>query len=102
MKPVFAKLSDDDLLRKCLHGKTQNQNESVNRVIWDRVRKFHYIGRDVFEVGVYDAVAHFNEGSIATCLALEKLELQRGFFTEKIYKELDSSRTYVAEYQEKK
>ena len=101
LKPVFAKLSDDDLLRKCLHGKTQNQNESFNRVIWDRVPKSHYIGRDIFEAGVYDAVAHFNEGSIATCLVLEKLGLQRGFFTEKICKELDSSRIYVAEYQEK-
>ena len=101
LKPIFAKLSEDDLLRKCLHGKTQNQNESFNRVIWDRVPKSHYVGRDIFEVGVYDAVAHFNEGSIATCLVLEKLGLQKGFFTEKICKELDRSRIYVAEYQEK-
>ena len=32
-KPVFMELSDDELLRKCLHGKTQNTNESVNDVI---------------------------------------------------------------------
>ena len=101
LKPVFAKLSEDALLRKCLHGKTQNQNESFNRVIWDRVPKSHYVGRDIFESGVYDAVAHFNEGSIATCLVLEKFGLQRGVFTETICKELDASRLYAAEYQQK-
>ena len=41
LKPVFAKLSEDALLRKCLHGKTQNQNESFNRIILDRVPKLH-------------------------------------------------------------
>ena len=46
-------------------------------------------------------MAHFNDGSIATCLVLEKLGLQKGFFTEKICKEPDRSRIYVAEYHEK-
>ena len=32
--PNFSYLSGDNLLRKCLHGKTQNQNESFNGVIW--------------------------------------------------------------------
>ena len=27
IKPIFTELSDDNLLMKCLHGKTQNQNE---------------------------------------------------------------------------
>eukprot|EP00795_Rhopilema_esculentum_P001535 gene1535-15984_t len=102
MKPVFARLSQESLLKKCLHGKTQNQNESFNRVIWDRIPKSTYVGRDVFELGVYDAVAHFNEGSIATCLVLERLGLPRGFFTDKLCHELDVSRVYAAEYQVKK
>ena len=28
VKPIFLELSEDSLLLKCLHGKTQNQNES--------------------------------------------------------------------------
>ena len=28
VKPVFQRLSEDSLLEKCLHGKTQNQNEA--------------------------------------------------------------------------
>ena len=59
LKPVFARLSPDQLLKKCLHGKTQNQNESFNRMIWDRVPKSRYVGKDTFDLGVHDAVANF-------------------------------------------
>ena len=30
VKPAFDELSDEKLLRKCLHGLTQNQKESLN------------------------------------------------------------------------
>ncbi|GBM16058.1 hypothetical protein AVEN_163104-1 [Araneus ventricosus] len=39
MRPVFRDLSHPDLLKKCVHGNTQNPNESVNNVIWSRVPK---------------------------------------------------------------
>ena len=33
VKAVFDDLSTDNLLRKCFHGKTQNQNEAFNGTI---------------------------------------------------------------------
>ena len=33
VKSVFDNLSTDELLTKCLHGKSQNQNESFNGTI---------------------------------------------------------------------
>ena len=33
IKPVFLDLTDDRLLSKCLHGKTQNNNEAFNSAI---------------------------------------------------------------------
>ena len=33
VKPVLISLSDEKLLSKCLHGKTQNNNESLNGLI---------------------------------------------------------------------
>ena len=33
VKPIFIRLSSDELLSKCLDGKTQNQNESLNGMI---------------------------------------------------------------------
>ena len=35
LKAIFAELSDESLLEKCLDGETQNQNESFNSMIWD-------------------------------------------------------------------
>ena len=35
----FNDLSDDQLLKKCVHGETQNCNEGINNVIWSRCPK---------------------------------------------------------------
>ena len=32
--PIFQDLSSQDLLRKCLHGTTQNNNEALNGITW--------------------------------------------------------------------
>ena len=45
-----------------LHGKTQNQNESFNSMIWERVPKITYVGKDILDFAVYDAAANFNDG----------------------------------------
>ena len=43
LKPISEELSHGDLLGKCLHGLTQNQNESFNAMIWDRLPKSRYV-----------------------------------------------------------
>lgn len=30
LKPIFIRLTNDDLLKRCLQGQTRNRNESVN------------------------------------------------------------------------
>ena len=42
VNPIYADLSDNKLLDKCLHGKTQNANESFNAMIYDRRLKSRY------------------------------------------------------------
>ena len=39
LKPTFERLSDDGLLSRCLDGKTQNQNESLNGINLGTVAK---------------------------------------------------------------
>ena len=34
--PIFKDLSDPELLEKCLHGQTQNVNESLNSSVWQK------------------------------------------------------------------
>ena len=37
--PVYTGLTKPEMLIKCLHGKTQNANESFNGMIWERIPK---------------------------------------------------------------
>ena len=41
----FNALSDDNLLKKCTHGKTQNCNEGLNNIIWSRCPKNIFVKR---------------------------------------------------------
>jgi hypothetical protein len=100
MKPIYIRLSDDNLLNKCLHGKTQNQNESFNGMVWQRVPKEVYVGRDLIEFGLYDAVAHFNEGSRTVLKLYDSLKIPPGKYTEVGCRVLDDERIYGAEYKE--
>ena len=98
---MFARLSNEELLKKCLHGKTQNQNESFHGVLWDRVPKAAYVGKDIFEIGVFDAVIHFNEGYSGILEVFREIGLSPGCFTQKWWKQMDISRLRSAEYKEK-
>ena len=81
VKPIVHDLQNDSLLSKCLHGKTQNQNESFNSTIWKRVPKDVFIGDKTFTMGVLDSVAHFNDGNIATFNTFDEIGLEHGHYT---------------------
>ena len=51
VKPIYERLSEPSLLEKCLHGKTQNQNEALNGMIWQRIPKEVFVHRDTLELG---------------------------------------------------
>ncbi|GFX82777.1 uncharacterized protein TNCV_385701 [Trichonephila clavipes] len=71
MRPIFRDLSHPDLLKKCLHGKTQNPNESFHNVVWSRVPKATFVQSETLSLGVYDAVCSFNDGVLrVTCASL--------------------------------
>ena len=81
---IYRDLSETALLEKCLHGKTQNQNESCNATIWDRLPKTKFVSISNLEFGVYDTVANFNIGRKASIKIYEKLcMLPRRLFTSK-------------------
>ena len=78
VKPVYQRLSDSSLLEKCLHGKTQNQNEALNGLIWQRIPKEVFLHKNTMELGVYDAVSHLNMGSKAIIDLLNLLNITPG------------------------
>ena len=101
LKPIFAELSDENLLEKCLHGKTQNQNESFNSMIWDRIPKTRYVSLTQPELVVYDAVANFNIGKRVSVLIYEKMNLIPGTFTLQGCDGINRKRLFASKYKEK-
>ena len=81
VKPIYQELCSERLLKKCAHGQTQNQNETFNGMIWHRVPKHTYVGRQTFETSVFDAVAHFNIGNLATMRIFKSLGIEPGSYT---------------------
>lgn len=72
IKIVYADLYSDDLLMKCLHGKTQNANECFNGMIWQRAPRESYVSLPSVKFTLYDAVSHFNNGNRSTLDILNK------------------------------
>ena len=83
VKAVFDDLSTNNLLRKCLHGKTQNQKEAFNSTICNRIPKTRFVKFKVFELAVFDTVSHFNIGQLETLLIFDTLGIERRYYTMK-------------------
>ena len=45
LKSIFERLSDEKLLKRCLRGYTQNQNESLNNLLWSKCPKRIFYGK---------------------------------------------------------
>ena len=102
IKPTYNDLSTSELLEKCLHGKTQNQDESFNGMVWDRIPKSTYVARNQLELGTYDAVANFNIGRKATLLTFQDLGINPGKYTTAGCKTMNSRRLFHAGYKNSK
>ena len=101
VKPEYVRLSEDNLLKKWLHGKTQNQNESLNGMVWQRIPKEVYVGSEKLQLGLYDAVAHFNIGSITLIELFQALGIPPGKYTEEGCRLQDQLRIHTAQHQSK-
>ncbi|GFW48974.1 uncharacterized protein TNCV_3901721 [Trichonephila clavipes] len=97
VKPTYLELCTKELLTKCLHGKTQNSNECLNALIWQRVPKEVFVCLKTLKSGALDAVIQFNDEYKSCVEIFKKLNLTHGYFTLKSYKNLDISRINDAE-----
>lgn len=71
---------------------TQNNNECLNKLIWDRCPKETFVSRLVIE----DAVSYFNDGSTSIKSMLCELKLVPGHFTIAGLHKADDIRIYFA------
>lgn len=99
IKPIFVDLSSDELLAKCLHGKTQNVNEALNQIIWKRCPKSIFVERFTLEIGVASAVISFNDGTTGMQEVLKNLGLEPGCNFEEFCYNADRKRQNIANLQ---
>ncbi|GFW46490.1 uncharacterized protein TNCV_4811771 [Trichonephila clavipes] len=81
IKPAYLELCTKELLTKCLHGKTQNSNECLNGVIWQRVHKEVSVCLKTLKSGALDAVIQFNDGYKGCVEIFKTLNITPGYFT---------------------
>ncbi|KAM7284219.1 hypothetical protein ISCGN_001316 [Ixodes scapularis] len=76
--PVYQRLADKRLLRRCRRGKTQNANEALHSVIWSLTPKHKHASLFAVETAVADAIMRFNVGKQqATSSILQELQLDQ-------------------------
>lgn len=63
--PVYERLSDEQLLKRCAAGKTQNSNESLHNSVWARCPKEKFAQRRRVHFAVVTAAREFNFGPSA-------------------------------------
>ncbi|GFS68073.1 retrovirus-related Pol polyprotein from transposon 412 [Trichonephila clavipes] len=76
IKPAFADLSHPELLKKCLGGKIQNSNESLNSLIWKFCPKTIDSSLHITEIAANLATSVFNDGNQILITILEKFGLK--------------------------
>ena len=101
VKPEYTKLTADSELAKCLHGQTQNANESLNSLIWERASKSRYCGLTKLKLCVYDAISYFNYGAQSILDTLKLLSIDAGNYTIKSAVDANIQRRYNAGYKAK-
>ena len=97
IQPIIVTLSSDDLLCKCLHGATQNSNEAVNNIIWNKCPKNVYVGRPVLELGVSSAILEFNEGSFGVNSVFQQYGITNGYCFNLLSERRDRVRTAICD-----
>ncbi|KAK0065703.1 Cytosolic 10-formyltetrahydrofolate dehydrogenase [Biomphalaria pfeifferi] len=83
LEPIFEDLANEELLRKCTYGKTQNRNENLNKLIRERCPKELYVEKETIEEAVYSAISYFNDGAVSIVKCLEHLGIEPGYYTYK-------------------
>lgn len=97
--PVFQTLSQDSLLNTCLHGGTQNTNESFHNVIWQRCPKTIFVGKKRIQLAVDDATIVYNDGECGRFPVFEKLGMEVGKWTKLCFQQLDRNRVRGVQIQ---
>jgi hypothetical protein len=96
LDPLFTRLSNDDLLRRCLNRMTQNQNEAANGVLWSKCPKTKFCGARRVRIAVCETVAVFNTGAASKAVIMNLCGDTPGVHTMRALRKQDDTRLKTA------
>ena len=67
-------------------------------MIWSRVPKANHVGIDIVSLGIYDAIAHFNDGTTASLENSKEMNMEPGDHMMKGLRIQDEPRKVHASY----
>ena len=76
--PIFIRLSDEKLLKRCARKATQNPNESLHQLTWKICPKSTYVGRRTVQTATALALSQFSMGATFKALLFKILEMEPG------------------------
>ncbi|XP_068987314.1 uncharacterized protein [Bombus flavifrons] len=97
IKPIYEDLSKDALLERCVGGFTQNNNESLNQLIWEISPKHSSEASVIVEIAAYVAASVFNEGPFALLTFMQDMGISSGSSAHDWARSTDSIRISRAE-----
>ncbi|KAK8720399.1 hypothetical protein OTU49_013348 [Cherax quadricarinatus] len=65
---IYKDLTQDDMMKRCIQGRTQNPNESLHQRIWSYCNKALYKNKWQVDFAVSHAIADYNVGYERSCL----------------------------------
>ena len=63
-------MSSDELLKRCLKGVTQNQNEALNSILWKKCPKSVFCGKQKLTACTAQSVIQWNQGAAGSATVL--------------------------------
>lgn len=97
LKPIYEDLSDDSILKRCLGGNTQNNNESFNNCVWNLAPKHIFTGKKILEIATLTAACIFNEGQKSVLKIMDVMGVRAGAEAMNFVQRADDTRIYNAE-----
>lgn len=97
LQPTFDRLSQDDVLKTAVEGLTQNANEALHQLVWDRCPKQGFAGRSTVETAAGLAALEFNRGARSLCGVMSRLGVPAGKHSKHAFACHDQERIYHAE-----
>ena len=78
MVPIFQRLTDEELLKRCSRKKTQNANESLHNLIWKLCPKAVFVNRKTMKTAVALACSQFSIGASFRQLLCKAMGIPEG------------------------